>query len=88
MAGRGCCAFFCRGDIVPLTSDILRAEDFKDRSSAPPTLPGAAGKGRPWMVSDLAESRGLLVTDGGAGVDREVGGATGRSHDDCFVWGL
>ena len=90
MAGRGCCAFLVRGDIEPVTSDILR--DVLVISS-----PGAAGKGRPCMLSVLDGSLGLfepfreegvvgVVNDEGAAA--VVGGALGRSHDDCPVFVL
>ena len=77
----------------PDTSDILR--DF-DNSSPVLELPGVAGKGRPCMLSVLDGSRGLLepfCEEGVVGVANDegvvgVGGALGRSHDDCPVCGL
>ena len=98
MAGSGCCAFLVRGNIEPVTSDILRALD--DTSSpALELLPGVAGRGRPAMLSVLDGSLGLLEpfceedAVGVANDDEEegvavVGGALGRSHDDCPVCGL
>lgn len=92
MAGSGCCAFLVRGDIEPVTSDILR--DFDD-SSPILELPGVAGKGRPCMLSVLDGSLGLFepfCEEGVVGVANDegvvVGGALGRSHDDCPVCGL
>ena len=92
MAGSGCCALLCRGDIEPVTSDILR--DFPGKSSPVLELPGVAGKGRPCMLSVLDGSLGLFepfCEEGVVGVANDegvVGGALGRSHDDCCVCGL
>lgn len=82
-AGRGCCALLCLGDMEPVKSDILRVTGLPatlSLATLPP--PGAAGRGRLWMVDPLAGSLGLF---GGIGVGRVGAGALGRSHDDCCV---
>ena len=89
MAGRGCCAFLCRGDIEPVTSDILL--DYPGKSSPVLELPGVAGKRYPCILSILDGSLGFLEpfceeeVEGVANDEVIVGGALGRSHDDCFV---
>ena len=101
MAGSGCCAFLVRDDIhvEPVTSDILRPlDDPSDSTVLELLLPGVAGRGRPAMLSVLDGSLGLLEpfceedAVGVANDDEEgvavVGGALGRSHEDCPVCGL
>ena len=100
MAGSGCRAFLVRDDIEPVTSDILRpSDDPSDSIVLELLLPGVAGRGRPAMLSVLDGSLGLLEpfceedVVGVANDDEEegvavVGGALGRSHDDCPVCGL
>ena len=71
----------------PVRSDILRV--MPGVPSPLPPLSGAAGKGRPFMFLD--GSLGLLdgVRGAGVGIVGGVwGGAVGRSHDDCCVFGL
>ena len=58
MAGRGYCTFVCRGDIEPVTSDILL--NFPGKSSPMLELPGVAGKRCPYMLSVLDGSLGFL----------------------------
>ena len=88
MAGSGCWALFCRGDIEPVTSEFLR--DFVG-SSPELALPGVTGKGRPCIASD-DDLEGDLELFGpfceGVGIVELVGGALGRSHDDCPDTGL
>ena len=92
MAGRGFCAFVCQGDIEPVTSDILL--HFPGKSSPVLELPGVAGKRCPCMLSVLDGNLGFLESfceeevEGVANDEVVVGGALGRSHDNCLVCGL